>query len=140
MSVLLIALGCLPFVFGGLLNGYMMQHMDKTPPFLLINLLFIALWFAIAICFRPHMESTGKTVRWLNLVPFVVLVVLAVQELIVGAYWPNVVGQYTQYFYLPMLFLGFRLTAWVGSVFMAYVASFGLMVAVSVLACRCWEK
>jgi len=52
MTMLLIALGCLPFLFGGLMNWYMMQHMDKTPPFFLISVLFLILWFDdSSICF-----------------------------------------------------------------------------------------
>lgn len=139
MTVLLIALGCLPFLFGSLMNWYMMQHMDWTPPFFLIAVLFLVLWSAIAFFMRPYMENTRKTVRWLNLVPFVVLVLLGVQELIVGAYWFNFVGMWTQFFYLPVLSVGFSLTAWTGSVFVAYLVSFGLMTVVSVIGCN-WRK
>jgi len=139
MTILLIALGCLPFAFGGVLNWYMLQYVDTTPPLFLIGVLFLVLWSAIAFLMWPRMESTRKTVLWLHLAALLVLILLGVQELIVGAYWSNAVGLWTQLFYLPVIPIGFSLTMWSGSMLPAYLVSFGLMAVVSVIGCN-WRK
>ena len=139
MTLLLVAIGCLPFLLGGIINAYMMQHMDVTPPFFLISVLFLVIWSTIAFFMRPHMESTRKTAMWLNLVALVVLILLGVQELWFGAYWLNAIGLWTQLFYLPLMNVGFSLTMWSHSVFVAYLICFSLMVVVSVIGCN-WRK
>ena len=137
MKGVLLGLGCLPFVCGGLMDWYMMQNEEARLPFFIIGVLFLVLWSAIAFLMLPHMENTKKTVRWLNAVGFVVLLLLLVQDLVVGAYWTNFLGRWTQYYYLPMLYIGFQLLN--GSLIGSYVISYALMVVVSVMGCN-WRK
>ena len=142
MSVALVLFGCLPLVFGGLMDRYMMQHMDAVPPYFLISVLFLLLWFGIAFFSRPRMGSAGKTVCRLNLIPLLFLALAGVQLGIRGAYWPGAVGMYTQFFFLPLVWLSSRLMAWTRTAFafMVYVVCFGLMVAASYIGCRCRKK
>lgn len=131
-----IALGCLPFVLGGVMNWWMMTNPDTLPPYLLIALGMLILWAAIAYFMMGKLKNEKKVVLCLNAVAFVVLILLGVQEMVLQGYWMNAVGAWTQYFYLPLLRLGFTFTSWTPSIFFAYIASFLLMLLVSVVGCN----
>lgn len=135
MTVLLVILGLLPFVAGGLMNHSMLAHPDTLPPFLLIGLLLLLGWGLISFFAVRRGGCVETVVLSLNAVAALVLVLLGVQELILGAYWTNAAGAWTQYFYLPLLNLGFTLTSWSHSVFPAYAAAFVLLAAASALGC-----
>lgn len=72
----------------------------------------------------------------MNGVALVVLVLLGIQELVLGAYFSNAVGIWTQLYYLPLLQLGFSLTSWSSRVFTADAAAWLLMAAASYLGFR----
>ena len=133
MTVLLVILGLLPFAAGGVMNHSMMAHPDTLPPFLLIGLLLLLGWGLISFFAVRRGGSVETVVLSLNAVAALVLILLGVQELILGAYWMNAAGAWTQFFYLPLLNLGFTLTPWSHSVFPAYAASFILLAAASAL-------
>ena len=134
--LLCIALGFLPFVFGGIMNWWMMTNPDTLPPYLLIALGMLILWAVISFFMMGRMQHEKKVVLSLNGIAFVVLILLGVQEMVLQAYWMNPVGTWTQFFYLPLLRLGFTFTSWTPSMFFAYAASFLLMLLASVLGCR----
>lgn len=136
MAVLLPIVGLLPFAVGGLLNWLMLSYPSFTPPFILIAIVFLCLWGGAAYILKRTTMHTAVLVCLMNLPAFVVLILLGVQELILHSYWLNFVGLWTQYFYLPTLTIGYKLTAFSSSVFAAYCASFVLMVAVSAIGCK----
>lgn len=136
MKILLVLLGGLPFAVGGALNYMILSSSDALPPLFLIGIGWLALWGTIAFLIKLFKEDEKEIVIWLNLVAAVVLALVALQELILHAYWSNFVGVWSQFYYLPLLNLGFTLTSWSSSVFPAYVVSFGLMVAATVVGCR----
>lgn len=136
MTFLLICLGALPFVLGRALNWVMLTWQNTLPPLLLIALLFLLVWGLIAFLARPRTKSTAAVILPLNLIAFLVLLLLGVQELILHAYWLNPVGWLTQFYYLPLLRVGFLLTGWTSSVFAAYCAAFLLMLVASALGCK----
>lgn len=128
MLILLILLSLLPFAFGWIANWLIMSHSGTTPPFMLISIVFLLIWAAIAFFAKPHIKSTAKIVISMNAVAFLVLVLNGIQQLLLHSYWLNFVGKWTQVFYLPLVFLGARLTNWCPSIFSAACASFALMV------------
>ena len=73
------------------------------------------------------------SIACMNGVALLVLVLLGIQELVLGAYFSNAAGIWTQLYFLPLLQLGFSLTSWSSRVFAADAAACLLMVAVSYL-------
>jgi len=140
MLAILILLGLLPFALGGFLNWFMMANSGVLPYLMPIGLVTLLLWAAMAFAVKPYAKSTKKTVVGLNLPALIVLILVGIQELVLHAYWPNVIGSWTQVFYLPLLHLGFRLTFWSHGVFSAYCASFLLMAAASAMGCAIRKK
>lgn len=140
MIFVFIALGALPFVVGGIQNWYMLTHADTLLPYSLISLSFLFVWGCIAFLLNGKHQHTKTVVVFLNLIALLDLLLVGVQELILHHYWMNSIGTCSQYFYLPVINLGFGLTSWIHSLFPAYAASFILMVAVSFVGCKLREK
>lgn len=128
MLIVLVLLSLLPFAFGWIVHWFSMIHPTTTPPFMLIGIVFLLIWAAIAFFAKPHIKSTAKIVISMNAVAFLVLVLNGIQQLLLHSYWLNFVGKWTQLFYLPLVFLGARLTIWCPSMFSVACASFLLMV------------
>lgn len=137
MRLLLILLGLLPFAIGGLMNWYIISQ-NAVPSFFLIALLVLLIWGGIAFWGRRRLEA-AQVIFSLNLAPFLVLLLLAVQELVFHAYWFNPVGVWTQIFYLPLMSVSFTLTVWSHSSFTAYGTAFILLVAASLAGCKTAE-
>ena len=140
MTLVLILLGALPFVFGGVQNWDMTTHMDSILPYTLIAFAVLLIWGLLAFFFNQDGTQTKRIVVCLNLIAAVDLFLIGVQELILHAYWMNLIGAWSQFFYLPVLRFGFSLTSWSSRMFPAYAASFLLMVGVSLLGCKLREK
>ena len=138
--VLCVLLGLIPFVFGGFMNWYMMEYMDKLPPYLLISIAVLVIWVAIAFAMKCLLRDSKKVILGLNSVPLLVMVLFGIQDLVLGAFWMNPLGQWTQYYYLPLMNLGYRLTTWSSRMTTTVAASFLLLVAASVLGCRLEKK
>lgn len=138
--LLSIGLGFIPFALGGIMNWRMLTNPDALPPFFLIALGMLILWAVIAYFMMRNLQSEKKVVLSLNGVAFIVLFLLGIQEFILHAYWMNFVGAWTQYFYLPVLRLGFTFTNWTPSMFFAYAAAFLLMLGASVVGCKFKRK
>ena len=136
-KAILPVVGLLPFLAGGLLNRVMLSvSFSRNLPLFLIGLAVLVLWGLASAALRGVTGSAWQTVTLLHIPAAVVLVLLGIQELVLGAYWMNPVGVWTQCFYLPLMNLGFSLTFWSHTLFPAYCAAFLLMVAVSILGCR----
>lgn len=131
-----VLLGCIPFALGGFMNWYMMTNPDALPPFFLIAIGMLMLWAGISFFMMGRIQNEKKVILSLHGAAFLTLVLLGIQEIVLQAYWMNPVGAWTQYFYLPMLRLGFTFTSWTPSMFFAYAASFLLMLLASILGCR----
>ena len=140
MIVVFIAIGALPFVVGGMQNWYMLNNADTLLPYSLISLFFLFIWGCIAFLLNGRRQQTKIVVVFLNLIALLDLLLVGIQELILQHYWTSIVGTWSQYFYLPLLNLGFRLTNWSHIVFPAYAASFLLMLGVSFIGCKLREK
>ena len=140
MTLVLILLGALPFVFGGVQNWYMTTHMDSLLPYTLIAFAVLLIWGLLAFFFNHDGTRTKRIVVFLNLIAAVDLFLIGVQELILHAFWMNLIGAWSQFFYLPVLRLGFSLTSWSPRMFPAYAASFLLMAGASILGCKLRKK
>ena len=92
MPLLLFLLGLLPFAVGGLMNWAMLAYPDVLPPFSLIAILFLLIWGAIAFFARPCVAGVRTLAVCLNLAAGIDLILVGVQELVLGAYWSNPAG------------------------------------------------
>ena len=136
MLIVLVLLSLLPFAFGWVANWLIMSHSGTTPPFMLISIVFLLIWAAIAFFAKPHIKSTAKIVISMNAVAFLVLVLNGILQLLLHRYWMNLVGKLSQLFYLPLTYIGARLTSWCPSVFSAMCASFILMVIATIVGSK----
>lgn len=135
-----VVLGALPFVVGGIQNWYMLTYMDSVLPYGMISVSFLLGWGCIAFLLKGNRQRTEKIVIFQNLIAVLNLLLIGVQELILHAYWMNIIGLWSQLFYLPMINLGSRITTWSHSVFPAYAVSFILMVGASFAGCKLREN
>ena len=138
--MLFILPGLIPFALGSFLNWLMMTCSNSLPPLALFAIVELLIWSAVAFFVKPYIKNTKKIVIGMNLPGFVVLVLVGIQELLMHAYWQNFLGVWTQFYYLPLLYVGFKLTSWSHSVFSAYCAAFLLMVIATLLGCELRKK
>lgn len=138
--ILAFVLGAFPFLIGGIQNWYMLSYIDSILSYGFISLAVLLLWGCIAYLLNDRYQRTKAIVISLNLIAALDLLLLGIQELMLHSYWMNLVGKWTQLFYLPMINLGFNLTNWSHSVFTAYVACFVLMVVASFAGCKLKER
>ena len=128
-----IAAGFLPLVFGILMNGAILSEAFSTKPFpfFAAGLGTLALWFLLG--FLAAKWRFGKTAAQvmllLSLPGAAMLLLVGIQELLLGQYWQNAAGAAGQIFFLPVINLGASLTLWSGRMFPAYCASFVLLCA-----------
>ncbi len=135
MFLLFTLIGFLPFVFGGIMNWFMMTYQNVLPPYMFISVGTLLFWFATVYFTRPYATSAKQLLCGIHLVPFVVIVMLFIQEIILNAYWRNFIGQWTQLYYLPLLHFGFLLTSWSHRIFTAYLMAFVMMVLAALGGC-----
>ena len=128
-KLLVLLMGCSPFLIGRLQDFVMM---NTFIPLTFISCLMLFLWGGFGMLSLSLMNERKTSLLLLNTPAAVVLLLILVQEWIVGAYWFNFVGTYTQMFYLPFISLGFRLTFWADTVVPAYIAAFILLILTSV--------
>ncbi len=144
MTIILLLLGATPFLFGGIVNWYVMQHLDASLPFEVIGIVFLAYWGLLAFLFSRKGIQTKRVVLLLNFVAAIVLVLLGIQEIVFHDYWADSIGIWTQFFYLPVLRIGaifYRLLAPLsGNMYLIDIFSFILMVAASYVGCKASEK
>ncbi len=140
MIFILVVLGVLPFAVGNIQNYYMLIYTHSLPPYALISASFFLVWGCIAFILNKNGKRTKQIVIFLNLIAALDLLLVGAQELIFHAYWSNIIGLWSQLFYLPLIHLGFSLTKFSHSVFPAYAASFILMICAAFAGCKLREK
>jgi len=140
MFLLFVLIGFVPFVFGIAMNWFMMTFPNLLPPYFLVGIGMLLFWFAATYFSKPYAVSGSQLLCGIHLVPFAILVLLFVQEIILGAYWRNFIGMWTQLYYLPLVNLGFQMTFWSHRIFTAYMASFLLMLIAALVGCCLKQK
>lgn len=138
-KILLVVLGLLPGVGGWLMNGYIMKA-DSLRYLTAVSAGFFLLWGLLAFAARPLAKSAKEAALLLNAVAAVDLPLVFFQEMILGAYWFNWVGSWSQMFFLPSLSVGAALTFWSHRMISSYLVSFVLMGLVSWLGARVRER
>ena len=139
-SPLLLALGCIPFPAGFWMDRWMTAHPDQLFPYLPAGLVFLLVFFLVGFLGYRLTESTGKALLFLTLPGLLDLILLFIQEILLGRYWPGLPGAATQMFYLPILNLGSRLDVLGHSLFSACLLSFFLTAAAACLGAEICRK
>ena len=139
-AALLTVLGCLPLAAGwtvqyGLANEETFSLYLRLPGFGLL-----AVWVLLGFAGRALLHSTKATLLCLNAMPFAVLVLIGVQELIRHAYWFNAVGFNSQIFYLSLINISSKLTRWGHTMFLVYCTAFDLLVLATFLGCKLQQR
>lgn len=135
MKKLVIAVfGMVPVLIGMLMNWAMVTVWPTAAlPLGLIAVVFLLFWFCLAYALSGWIKNPAEGAALLGVPGCLVLVLLAIQEYWLGAYWQSLVGTLTQEFFLPVMYLGFNLTTWSHRIFPAYCAAFLLMFAAACL-------
>ncbi len=130
-KLLLIGTGFLPFVMGFALHLFITGcPVGLSLFFSAINIATLLLWGAAGFFLRYHTASALKATALAHLPALAVLLLILVQELILGHYWMNFLGLATQVFFLPLVYLPANMLFFVRRMPLIYAAAFCGMAAV----------
>jgi len=105
--VALVLLGILPYFYGRHLSNLMMtRYFYQQGPLFLYALAMLAAWFGFGALSKALVPSKRQAILLLNAAAILALLLIFVQEVIIGHFWFNQVGIATQMFYLPMMRFG----------------------------------
>ena len=143
-KILLLAAGLIPFALGFGMNALMTANMNLVLPYRLIGVVLLLFWGFFGYRMKDFAGSARRSAILIHLIPCAVLLLLLYQELVLGRYWPNLVGIATQFYYLPLLNIAFGLErlpfalagGWVHRMWHSYLIAFGLMWAAFYLGSR----
>ena len=132
MTLLLLALGFLPLGAGLVFEGFLLAYPpDRIPPFCLRGLLFLLLWGAVAFFATGWERQRLRVVGLLNAPALLFLLLNGVQTLLLKTFWPNVLGLWSQDFFLPVLPVAGRIARFLPTAFSPFAAAFLLMAGAS---------
>lgn len=97
----LFALGFVPLVVGYIIDLLIMR--TSFAPGHLLELSFLLLWGGLNFRIFTKPDRPLANIALLHLPLFLALLLVLIQELVVGHYWINLAGIASQYFYLPVL-------------------------------------
>ena len=116
--IIMILPGCAFFIIGYMLNSLMSADMGALPPYSLINLAAIVVWFDLAFIFSNREIGFKQVLLFMHIVPLVMLVITAYFEFVQGVapYWPQI--YYSVLIWVKLPTLGAGLTAMCFSAFL----------------------
>lgn len=138
--VIVLLFGCVPFLIGGLLHWGITTVLPNVGfPYLVFGILFLALWSLAAYALCKNVKKPLETLILFNLPAFIVLVLIIVQEVILGSYWSNFIGMMVQVFYLPVINIVSRLVVLVlRKITMTPIYSISFVMMAGVASLGCW--
>jgi len=106
--IILVLIGLVPLLaFGYWFNHLLMTVFFYTvPPLALIGVAVLVIWAGFGMISKPLVASKRLAMVLLNAPAFVVLLLIIIQEVILGRMWSGHIGFSTQMFYLSLLRLG----------------------------------
>ena len=130
-------IGILPFFIGYFMNYLMMgPFYDKVLPYKLIGVLFLILWLLIGRYSYKFVLNIKESVFIGNVIPFLVLLLVLFQEIILHQYWDNHIGIAGQFYYIALAGFASSFTRLFSTMSATYIVSFLMMSAVYYLGCR----
>ena len=108
-NVIRIALGFLPLVVGSIENAYMTSHPDILPPLKLIGIVILLVWAAASYALADRKTRPACQALEFCALGLLALILVIVQEVFLGSYWPNFIGIASQFYFLPLISLPYIL-------------------------------
>lgn len=102
-KLILIILGMIPFVIGKFFNELMINTNMNDKNMTLFAIAFLVLWFIVGATSRKFSRTLKESVLLSHLGGIVSLLLMFVQVLITGGYFSNVLGLYSQIYFLPLI-------------------------------------
>jgi hypothetical protein len=124
---LLFMVGCIPLALGYIMNNVIVAFPHVALPYGAVGITFLIAWFGLGVATRRLLDSDRKALAIVHVPGFVALLLLLFQEVIQGYYWANQVGTATQFFYLPVLNIAGKFTAFSPRLYWTYILGFALM-------------
>jgi len=137
-KILLIFLSSSPFIIGKFLSDLMMTTGIYGTSVTLFSMAFLALWFVIGITSYKLSGSLKESLVYGHMGGLVSLIMMFIQTVILGRFFSNFVGFYTQMYFMPTLriggFIEETLLFFIKTHYMMPVAFISLVLMVSVYA------
>lgn len=131
-------IGTIPLWVGIVINSILSV---ATMPIVIVSGFFLGCWCFISYKCAIGWEDLLPQALWLNLFGFIMLVLVLIQELILGSYWINYVGLASQLYFLPGLgFVSFLIGRMMETITLPplYAAEMVFLFLFSLLGC--WLK
>ncbi len=131
-KIIALITGFSPLLIGYGLNQFITGSANTRLDTLLntISIIFLLYWGWLGFLFCRLLHSNLISAVLCNLPAFITLVMILIQELVNKQYWSNPLGLATQFFYLPLMSLTFRITPYFHYLWQSVCISFFLMAAV----------
>jgi hypothetical protein len=101
---LLLLIGFLPLLIGYIQNHLMLTvFYDRVFPGVLVSIAMLVVWFLVGILSKKLINTKKAAVILMNVPALLVLLLIFLQEIVLGAFWLNNIGLATQIFYLPLI-------------------------------------
>lgn len=141
---------CVLFGFFPLLIGFIMNYALKVSnymlvlPYTLIGIVVLGIWCTAAYIFNKKIRNPYKVMLLLNLIAFLDFLLICVQLFVYDQFWFNIVGIWSQVFYLPLTRLSSLIVRLLPLPYITTVPikliSFMLLLIASFIGCKCYEK
>lgn len=105
-KILLIFLSLSPFIIGKFLSDLMMTTDIYGTSVTLFSMAFLALWFIIGITSYKLSGTLKESLVYGHMGGLVSLILMFVQTVILGRFFSNFIGFYTQMYFMPTLRIG----------------------------------
>ena len=137
VQIQLFLLGFCPLLAGLVMGGIVTAFSFLPLPFWLFSIAAVVGWAALSRFWRKKARSAPELILLQNLVPALVLFLLAIQLLGLRRFWTGIPGYLSQEFYLPLLNLASWLTGSQSThAFVSYCAAFLLLLCASWIGCK----
>ncbi|MBI9010766.1 MAG: hypothetical protein JEZ08_00935 [Clostridiales bacterium] len=137
-KVLLVFLSLSPFVLGKFLSDLMITTDIYGSGVTLYGMAFLTLWFVIGITSFRLSGSIRESVIYGHIGGFISLLMMFLQTIILGRFFSNSIGFYTQMYFMPTLriggFIEEKLLFFVKTHFLMPVSFISLAIMISVYA------
>ena len=132
----LLAVGILPLATGYLFNRFLFLF-DIFISIKVFPVALLILWGILAFSISSAEKCPIVQSFMLCAFGLLMLVLVLYQELVLGHYWPNTIGVFSQSFFTPFLSLGMWVTLFlpVSRIWPAYIATWLCIFAASCVGC-----
>ena len=136
-QIQLLLLGCSPLLAGLVMSGIITAFSFLALPFWIFSIAALVGWAFLARLWRKKVRSSLELILLQNLIPALVLLLLAIQLLGAQRFWVGLPGYLSQEFYLPLLNLAALLTGSRSThAFAPYGVAFLLLLCASWIGCK----